>query len=131
MQVSSTAKVPNSKQHSFSGRHMLASYFECDEVAIADADLCLKALRDAAAASGVTVVSENVHRFPNGAITAILLLAESHASIHTYPEHRSCFIDFFTCGAGDIETFDSILKTALKPTHSEINIVERGGDKTS
>jgi S-adenosylmethionine decarboxylase len=110
---------------------MLASYFECEQSAITDADHCLTALKEAAASSGVTVVSENVHRFPNGAITAILLLAESHASIHTYPEHRSCFIDFFTCGAGDIETFDSVLKAALKPTHAEISIIERGGKKNS
>ena len=133
MQLSSTPEVTNQvanpKQHEFAGRHLLASYFDCDESVINDAHRCLTALRNAAAASGVTVVSENVHHFPNGAVTAILLLAESHASIHTYPEHRSCFIDFFTCGAGNIEEFDAVLKTELKPSHSEINVVDRGGDK--
>lgn len=129
MQLSSTPEVTNAKQHEFAGRHLLASYFDCDETAICDAQRCLTALRNAAAASGVTVVTEDVHHFPNGAVTAILLLAESHASIHTYPEHRSCFIDFFTCGAGDIEKFDAVLQSELKPTHSEIKIVERGGDK--
>jgi S-adenosylmethionine decarboxylase len=105
---------------------MLASYYDCDKHVVSDATLCLSALRKAAAASGVTVVGENVHHFPNGAVTAILLLAESHASIHTYPEHRSCFIDFFTCGTGSAEEFDAVLKSELKPERSDIKIVERG-----
>ncbi|MFN8550970.1 MAG: S-adenosylmethionine decarboxylase [Candidatus Obscuribacterales bacterium] len=95
MQLSSKQEVSNLQQHEFAGRHMLASYFNCDESTIKDAQRCLAALRNAAAAGGVNVVAENVHHFPNGAVTAILLLAESHASIHTYPEHRSCFIDFY------------------------------------
>jgi len=130
VQLSSTPEVTNLKQHKFAGRHLLASYFDCEESVIQDAQRCLTALQNAAAASGVTVVSENVHHFPNGAVTAILLLAESHASIHTYPEHRSCFIDFFTCGAGDIEKFDRVLKSEFKPAHSDVKIVERGVDKS-
>jgi S-adenosylmethionine decarboxylase len=126
VQLSSTPEVTNIKQHRFAGRHMLASYFDCDEHVVSDATLCLAALKKAASASGVTVVAENVHHFPNGAVTAILLLAESHASIHTYPEHCSCFIDFFTCGAGSVETFDSVLKSELRPARTDINIVERG-----
>jgi S-adenosylmethionine decarboxylase len=131
VQVTPSLQVTNSKQHKFAGRHMLASYFGCDGAVINDAERCLAALRKAANACGVTVLSEKVHKFPNGAVTAILLLAESHASIHTYPEHQSCFIDFFTCGAGDIETFDAILKTELQPTSSEINIIERGSGQES
>ncbi len=130
MQLSSTPEAPSSKPHQFAGRHLLASYFDCAESVISDAQRCLTVLRNAAAASGVTVVSENVHHFPNGAVTAILLLAESHASIHTYPEHRSCFIDFFTCGAGNIEEFDSVLKSELKPKQTEVKIVDRGADKS-
>ncbi|CAN5352552.1 adenosylmethionine decarboxylase [soil metagenome] len=130
MKLTSTPEVTNLKQHNFAGRHLLASYFDCDETAISDAQRCLTALRNAASASGVTVVSENIHHFPNGAVTAVLLLAESHASIHTYPEHRSCFIDFFTCGAGNIEKFDAVLKSELKPTHTDVRIVDRGVDRT-
>lgn len=126
MQLSSKQEVSNLQQHEFAGRHMLASYFNCDESTINDAQRCLTALRNAAAAGGVNVVAENVHHFPNGAVTAILLLAESHASIHTYPEHRSCFIDFFTCGAGNIDEFDRVLKSELKPETSEVRLINRG-----
>lgn len=126
MQLSSEPEVTNLKHHEFAGRHMLASYFNCAEVVVKDAQRCLTALRNAAVASGVNVVGEKVHHFPNGAVTAILLLAESHASVHTYPEHRSCFIDFFTCGAGDIEEFDRVLKNELKPESFDVKIVERG-----
>lgn len=128
MQSSSASHVPSAKEHKFSGRHLLASYFDCDRTVVSNAARCLGALREAARACRVTIVSENCHHFPNGAVTAILLLAESHASIHTYPEHNSCFVDFFSCGDSDIAQFDRILQSTLKPQQAEVKIFERGFD---
>jgi S-adenosylmethionine decarboxylase len=45
-----------------------------------------------------------------------LLLSESHAAIHTYPEHNACFVDLFTCGDHcHNEPFDRVLREYLKP----------------
>ncbi|TET06482.1 hypothetical protein E3J79_01835 [Candidatus Dependentiae bacterium] len=48
--------------------------------------------------------------------TIICILTESHASIHTYPEYNSCFVDLFTCGKHcSHEPFDTVLQKYLKP----------------
>ena len=56
------------------------------------------ALHAAADAGGATVVGEAFYAFPNGAVTGVLLLAQSHLSIHTWPELRLANIDLLTCG---------------------------------
>ena len=126
MQLNQSASLAKQKRYDFAGRHLLASYLECDSGVISDAGRFLDALRRAAVASGVTILAENVHQFPNGGVTAVLLLAESHASIHTYPEHGSCFVDFFTCGKGDLETFDSCLRRELKCADAQVRVLDRG-----
>ena len=56
------------------------------------------------------------HVFSPRGYTAVLLLSESHASIHTYPEHGACFVDLFTCGTTcKAEAFDQVLRDYLQP----------------
>jgi S-adenosylmethionine decarboxylase len=64
--------------------------------------------------------------FPNGAITLVLILAESHLSIHTWPEERLIAIDLFSCGAIDGERVLGQLTQALRLEKITINEVERG-----
>ncbi len=64
--------------------------------------------------------------FPNGAITLVLILAESHLSIHTWPEEQLIAIDLFSCGAIDGERVLSELTRALRLEKITINQVERG-----
>ena len=61
-------------------------------------------LHAAASAGGATVVGEEFYAFPNGAVTGVLLLAQSHLSIHTWPELALANVDLLTCGDidGDI-----------------------------
>ena len=56
-------------------------------------------MRRAAAATGATVLQVICQRFAPQGVTALALLAESHASLHTYPEAGLAFWDCFTCGA--------------------------------
>jgi S-adenosylmethionine decarboxylase len=69
-----------------------------DAAVLADADALYDALWAAAEAGGATVVGEAFYAFPNGAVTGVLLLAQSHLSIHTWPELRLANIDLLTCG---------------------------------
>ena len=56
----------------------------------------------------------------------VLLLSESHASIHTYPEYNSCFVDLFTCGQKcSAEKFDMYLREYLKPKQTDSRIQVR------
>jgi S-adenosylmethionine decarboxylase len=55
-------------------------------------------LLDAARAGGATVVGEEFCTFPNGAVTGVLVLAQSHLSIHTWPERALANVDLLSCG---------------------------------
>ena len=65
---------------------------------LTDEDALRAGLHAAAAAGGATVVGEEFYAFPNGAVTGVLLLAQSHLSIHTWPELGLANVDLLTCG---------------------------------
>ncbi|MDX2107777.1 MAG: adenosylmethionine decarboxylase [Candidatus Melainabacteria bacterium] len=114
-------------EYEFGGRHLLASYLNCSSEALADAKAIDKAMREAIQASGATVLSVNEHLFEGGGMTALYLLSESHASIHTYPEHKSCFVDIFTCGyVCEPKEFDRVLREYFKPDESSMRYMDRG-----
>jgi S-adenosylmethionine decarboxylase len=64
--------------------------------------------------------------FPNGAITLVLILAESHLAIHTWPEEDLVAVDLFTCGAIDADRVVGELITALRLHGARVQRVERG-----
>jgi S-adenosylmethionine decarboxylase len=116
-------------EHEFLGLHLLASYVGCDPVALADHRGLMNALRDAVSASGATLLRELSHEFSPSGMTAVVLLSESHASLHTYPEHQSCFVDLFTCGRScSAERFDAVLREHLRPHEARHRIVLRHRD---
>ena len=80
----------------------------------------LTAMREAAAAGRATVVGQASAVFPNGAVTAVLLLAESHLAVHTWPEHRMASFDLLTCGKLSAELIFSHLRAALAPTRTSV-----------
>jgi S-adenosylmethionine decarboxylase len=80
-----------------------------------------------AVASGGGHVLESSHVvFPNGAITLVLILAESHLSIHTWPEESLIAIDLFSCGAIDGQLVVDELTRALQMSSVNITLVDRG-----
>jgi S-adenosylmethionine decarboxylase len=107
--------VQEQKAYFFAGRHLIASYFECDLEALANHRALMDCMVEAVKATGATLLHSVQHEFYPQGYAMIMLLSESHASIHTYPEHRSCFVDIFTCGACLIEKFDDVLQEYLHP----------------
>ena len=105
----------------FIGRHFLASYLGCDPDRLRDLAGLKAAFERAIAASGATLMGSSDHVYPGGGYTLACLLSESHASIHTYPEHNACFVDLFTCGLRcRPEPFDALLRDYLRPAHSHV-----------
>lgn len=103
-------------EYLFQGNHFFASYCECDEAALYDNEGLAEALLRACKASGAGVLNSVKHEFSPSGMTMVVLLSESHASVHTYPEHKACFIDLFTCGDHcHAEPFDEVLSEFLKP----------------
>jgi len=80
-----------------------------DAAVLVDRDRMRTALYAGAAAGGASVVGEEFYAFPNGAITGVLVLAQSHLSIHTWPEFALANIDLLTYGdLGGEDALDEI-----------------------
>jgi len=86
------------------------------------ADLAVSAV----GAGGGHVLETSHVVFPNGAITLVLILAESHLSIHTWPEESLIAIDLFSCGAIDGQLVVDELTRALQMSSVNITLVDRG-----
>lgn len=80
------------------GLHLIADLATCER--LDDPDFIAAVLRDAAAAARVTLLEVRLHLFGEGhGVTGVALLAESHISIHTWPEDELAAVDIFVCGA--------------------------------
>ncbi len=109
------------------GNHILADLYGVDATLLRDERALESLLRKAAADAGATVLSSHFHRFGAGAgITGVVLLAESHISIHTWPESGVAAADIFMCGASDAKRALEILLRELVPADSQTVSVGRG-----
>lgn len=106
----------------FAGMHLLVDLWgatNLDDPAHIDV-----ALRDAALAAGATILHSHFHHFsPNGGVSGVVVLAESHITIHTWPERNFAAVDIFMCGACDPNLAIPVLKAAFAP--DRIDIVEQ------
>jgi S-adenosylmethionine decarboxylase len=109
----------------FAGMHLLVDLWGASN--LCDPDHIDQALRAAAEAAGATILHGHFHHFsPNGGVSGVLVLAESHISIHTWPERDFAAIDIFMCGACD--PYDGIpaLKAAFRPEAINLDEQRRG-----
>jgi len=84
--------------HEASGTHLLLTLKHCAPDLLDDEFKLRDLILVAAQATGATVLEVCAHRFEPQGVTALAVLAESHASLHTYPESNIVFWDCFTCG---------------------------------
>lgn len=111
----------------FAGRHVLAELEGVDQAVLDDADLLRSALADALTEAGATVREVIAHRFEPQGVTVLAMLAESHASVHTYPEIGAAFVDVFTCGdKAKPELAVELLSGALGTGSFTMSTVDRG-----
>lgn len=95
---------------------------------LADADELKSVLHAAAAVGGATVVGEEFYAFPNGAVTGVLLLAQSHLSIHTWPELALANIDLLTCGEIDGDVVLRTIRERLGVERARVRCIQRALD---
>ena len=80
------------------GRHILVELYDCDKEALNDLELIRNAMVKAAIDCGAVVLGESFHRFSPQGVSGVVVIAESHLSIHTWPEFGYAAVDVFTCG---------------------------------
>jgi S-adenosylmethionine decarboxylase len=99
----------------FAGMHLLLDLWGARD--LTDPARIDAALRDAAEAARATILHSHFHHFgPDGGVSGVLVLAESHISIHTWPERDFAAIDIFMCGACDPYDSLPVLQAAFQPT---------------
>lgn len=111
----------------FAGWHVLAELGGASPGVLDDEAFLLRALESALRECGATVCQLISRRFEPHGVTALALLSESHASLHTYPEVGSVFVDVFTCGSrADPERAVRSLAAALGAGVESCRTVRRG-----
>lgn len=109
----------------FAGTHLLIDFWGAEH--LTDLELMEAKFRECVEACGATLLHIHLHHFtPNGGISGVAVLAESHISVHTWPERGYAAFDIFMCGDAAPEKAVPILKKAFHPTHVTVGEQLRG-----
>lgn len=84
------------------GRQILVEFYDCNRMVLDDEALIRDILLEGVRRSQATIVSDTFHTFSPHGVSGVVVIAESHVAIHTWPEHGYAAVDIFTCG----ETID-------------------------
>jgi S-adenosylmethionine decarboxylase proenzyme len=107
-------------------KHLLAELHECADGSLDDLDALRILMHGAARVAGATVVGEAFHRYAPHGVTGVLLLRESHFSLHTWPEAGYAALDFYTCGELDPEPAAKVVAEGVGARRVSLLEVARG-----
>ncbi|MFB6305775.1 MAG: adenosylmethionine decarboxylase [Flavobacteriales bacterium] len=109
------------------GKHLLIELNNCDTEVLKDLTHLEKAMNRSAKAGGANIVDSNFHAFSPYGISGVIIIKESHLTIHTWPEHQYAAVDLFSCsGKIDADKIIAVLKEELMAENVIIEDVERG-----
>jgi len=131
-----TVKKPNgntlprmelSKKPQTMGKHYIVEFYDCCSKTLNSVDKIQEIMLQAAVQSGATIVEKKFHKFSPQGVSGIILISESHLSIHTWPEFNYAAFDLFSCSS----TLDSnfcinFLKEKLSSKSQTVKMIERG-----
>ena len=107
------------------GKHYLLNLYGCSFSSLNDEYYLADLLEDAAFASGAKVIKTIFKKFEPQGVTVLCLLAESHISIHTWPEKGEAAVDIFTCGDCQPRVGCDIIIEQLKANNHTLSYIER------
>ena len=109
----------------YAGMHLIIDLWGASN--LDSPDLIDQTLCNGALAAGATILHHHFHHFtPNGGVSGVVVLAESHISIHSWPERNFAALDVFMCGVCDPYKLIPFLKASFTPTHIQVNEQKRG-----
>ena len=111
------------------GEHFIFYLSNCNHEILMDSEKSYSLFAQAVRESGLTVVDEGFYKFSPHGFTCFLLLAESHASLHAWPEYDYCAIDLFTCAIGkDMMPLIQRIKEALGADNFTLRKIDRDAE---
>jgi len=114
------------------GPHLMLDLSDCDPDRLNDLDLCFDLLFQVPDEIGMTKITQpHVFRYKglvpeDEGITGMVVIAESHISLHTFPLKRYCFVDIFSCKPFDVERAEKLFIEAFSSTQTEVFLAHRG-----
>jgi len=109
----------------FAGTHLILDCWGASH--LDDLDAIEAALREAVEVSGATLLHIHLHHFtPNGGVSGVAVLAESHISIHTWPERSYAALDIFMCGETQPEKCIAVFEKAFQADSIKVTTLQRG-----
>ena len=107
------------------GAHLIVDLYQADR--LDDVDHIEETLRHCVAAAGATLLHIHLHHFePNGGVSGVAVLAESHISIHSWPEAHYAAIDIFMCGRANPDACVPVLRKAFNAERVAVSELLRG-----
>jgi len=108
------------------GRHLLVEYWGCNQSILDDVSEIQTLLMRAAYAANTRIVDSIFRPFEPQGVTGVVVIEESHLSVHTWPEHGYATVDFYTCGQGEPDAAHEVILVGLQATGYEMIRVDRG-----
>jgi len=109
------------------GYHLLIEFYGCGHDILNDVGKIKSLMDEAALVSGASIVESVFHRFSPHGVSGVVVIAESHLAIHTWPEHGYASVDLFTCGE-EVDPWKAyeFLKKGLAPQSTSTKEILRG-----
>lgn len=108
------------------GRHVIAELWDCDLEKLNNVQFIEQTFVDAALRSGAEVREVTFHKFAPHGVSGVVIISESHLTIHSFPEHGYASIDVYTCGDLDPTVAANYIAEALGAKMREAVVVPRG-----
>ena len=109
------------------GKHILIEFWECEKSVLDNVNEIENLMLEAAKKAKVTIVEKCFHKFSPYGVSGVVVIAESHLAIHTWPEYNYAAVDFFTCNKNcNIEIAIEYLKEKFNSKKHSVNIIKRG-----
>ncbi|MBC7490187.1 MAG: adenosylmethionine decarboxylase, partial [Glaciimonas sp.] len=109
------------------GRHLLADLHGITDVRLSHPGTIESLLLEGAQAAGAQILYSHFHTFgPGKGVTGVVLLAESHITIHTWPEYGFAAAEIFMCGDAAPQRALEVIQLALAPTSCVVQTIRRG-----
>jgi len=109
------------------GNHLIIELYECHRDVINDAQMVEEKLKEAVRVSGANMVQSVIHEFNPHGISGVIVIEESHFSVHTWPEYGYCALDIFTCGDEiDYHSALQYLKSEFQAKSMAVTELKRG-----